>query len=122
MINLHKRKSSISASSQTRSSLRKRSRSYWTTKRQVAGSCREINFTVTVNGRHFPVSSASKDLFFLSWNGPDDERGGFNCRMSRALAAILPEDFYNRKSLVPTVERFRWSIIDRVLPIIEKRW
>jgi hypothetical protein len=89
---------------------------------ETTGSFREINVTVTVAGKHFDVSSGSNHLFFLPWKGPDDERGGFNCHISRALAAILPEDFCNRKSLVPTDEYFRWSIIDHALPIIEKRW
>jgi hypothetical protein len=89
---------------------------------EMTGSFREINVTVTVDGNHFDVSSASQHLFFLPWKGPDHERGGFNCHISRALAAILPTDFSNRESLVPTDECFRRSIIDHALPIIEKRW
>jgi hypothetical protein len=89
---------------------------------EKTGSFSEFNVTVTVDGKHFDVSSASKNLFFLPWKGPDDERGGFNCHISRALAAILPEDFCNRKSLVPTDEYFRRSIIAEALWIIDKRW
>ena len=89
---------------------------------EMTGSFGEINVTVTVDGNHFDVSSASQHLFFLPWKGPDDERGGFNWHISRTLAAILPADFCNRESLVPTDQYFRWSIIDHALPIIEKRW
>src|SRR6266576_5192849 len=88
----------------------------------MTNSFSEINVTVTVDGNHFDVSSASQHLCLLPWKGPDDERGGFNCHISRTLAAILPADFCNRESLVPTDEYFRWSIIDLALPIIEKRW
>jgi hypothetical protein len=87
-----------------------------------SGIFREINVTVAVDGNHLDVSSASQHLFFLPWKGPDDERGGFNCHISRALAAILPAEFCNRESLVPTNEHFRWSIVDEAFPIIEKRW
>jgi hypothetical protein len=88
----------------------------------MTGSSQEVNATVTIDGDHFGVSSYSQHLFFLPWEGPDDERGGFNCHISRTLAAILPANFCNRESLVPSDEYFRWSIIDHALPIIEKRW
>jgi hypothetical protein len=89
---------------------------------EMTGSFTEFNLTVTVDGNHFGVSSASQHLFLLPWGGPDYERGGFNCHISRALAAILPAEFCNRELLVPTNEHFRWSIIDEALQIIEKRW
>jgi hypothetical protein len=82
----------------------------------------EINVDVTVDGYHFVINSASPHLFFLPWNAPDDERGGFNSHISRALAAILPQGFCNRELLLPADERLRWSIVNGALPIIEKRW
>jgi hypothetical protein len=50
----------------------------------------ELSVTVDVGVMEFGVQSRSQHPFMLPWFGMDRPRGGYNCQISQAIAALLP--------------------------------
>jgi hypothetical protein len=81
----------------------------------------ELSVTVDIGGEKFGVQSSSQHLFMLPWSGIDRPRGGYNCRISQAIAALLPEKFSNRERLVLN-DRFRWELTEQIMRTDERQW
>lgn len=86
------------------------------------GGSREMKVIVTIDGNQFGVKCSSQYVFMLPWVGLDKERGGYNCHLSRAIAAILPENFCTQGILAPSAESLRWRITEAAMRIIGERW
>ena len=65
--------------------------------------------------------SESQHPFMLPWLGTDRPRGGYSCRVSRALAALFPKGFANRDRLV-LGDRLRIELTQRIMYSIKRDW
>jgi hypothetical protein len=81
----------------------------------------EMSVTVFTAGRQFEIQSNSQKPFMLPWVGKDAHGGGYNCRISQAIAALLPSKFVNRERLTPN-RYFRWNLTEQVMEKIKQRW
>jgi len=81
----------------------------------------KLSVTVTDGVREFGVTSDSQYPFMLPWTGTDRSRGGYSCRMSRAVFALLPRGFTNRGRLVLD-HRFRWEYTQQIMGSIRPEW
>src|SRR5271157_1440031 len=80
-----------------------------------------MSVTVAVGGKSFGAQSNSQYPFMLPWVGLDKPRGGYNCHISRTVAALVPKKFSNRERLIPG-ESFRWRLTDEVMDEIKDQW
>lgn len=81
----------------------------------------EMSVTVDIAGKRFGVQSSSQHPFMLPWFGTDGSRGGYNCHISQAIAALLPMKFSNRNRLIVN-EGFRWNLTEQIMNTIEDQW
>jgi hypothetical protein len=71
--------------------------------------------------REFGVTSASQGPFMLPWLGIGKSRGGYSCRISRAIYALLPKGFTNRDRL-RLGDEFRWNLAQKILDEVQPEW
>jgi hypothetical protein len=81
----------------------------------------KLSVTVVKGGQEFGVTSDSQNPFMLPWFGTDRVRGGYSCRLSRAIFAVLPKDFTNRDRLVAGDE-FRGELAGQVMSRLYVDW
>jgi len=81
----------------------------------------KMSVIVTKDGKMSGVQSDSQYPFMLPWVGTDKGGGGYNCRISQSIAALLPKKFSNRERLVRG-ESVRWELTDKVMQAIEEQW
>jgi hypothetical protein len=81
----------------------------------------KISVTVNLGDEQFGVLSDSWRPFMLPWSGTSPAGGGYNCKISQAIAALLPEDFPNRKRLLPD-RGFRREFTSRTIDALEPQW
>jgi hypothetical protein len=77
--------------------------------------------TVNYGGREFSIQSDSQNAFMLPWSGTDSPRGGYSCKISQTIAALVPKGFTNRNRLVLGNE-FRSNLTERVMYSIRDEW
>jgi hypothetical protein len=80
-----------------------------------------ISVTVKSGLNEFGVKSNSQNAFMLPWVGIDKLRGGYSCRISHVIAALVPRDFPNRVRLTPGVG-FRQDLAESVMSSIRPEW
>jgi hypothetical protein len=71
--------------------------------------------------QEFGVTSDSQYPFMLPWFGTDRARGGYSCRVSRAILALLPKGFTNRERL-DLGHGFRWDLTEKIMDRIRPEW
>lgn len=81
----------------------------------------EISVMVIKGGRTFGVRSESQFPFMLPWSATTPSVGGYNCRISRAIAALVGTRFPNAGRLVLN-NGFRWSLASEVMSSIRDKW
>lgn len=81
----------------------------------------EMFVSMNIGGKEFGLQSRSQQPFMLPWLGTDRPRGGYNCRISRAIESLLPKRFSNGDRLVPN-DRFRWKLTEQIMRTIEHQW
>ena len=81
----------------------------------------EMSVSISRDGKMFGVKSESQNPFMLPWFGTDQSRGGYNCHIGQAIAAILPKGFPNRERLLPGAA-FRWDLTSQIMQTIEHEW
>lgn len=81
----------------------------------------KLSVTVSVGGREYGVTSDSQFPFMLPWFGIDRPRGGYSCRISRAIAAVIEQRFPNRSRLV-LGGGLRWNLAQQVMVPIRREW
>jgi hypothetical protein len=80
-----------------------------------------LSVSVHHGQRQYGVQSTSQYPFMLPWVGLDGPRGGYNCRISRALANVIPKDFPNRNRLV-VGQAFRLELTEQIMDSIRHDW
>jgi hypothetical protein len=81
----------------------------------------EVSVTVRKGSAKFGVRSNHYYPFMLPWDGIDRPRGGYSCRISRAIANLVPKDFPNRARLTPG-RGFRWDLTEQIMDSIQHDW
>jgi len=81
----------------------------------------EMSVTVNLGDKEFGVQSSSQHPFMLPWLGTDRARGGYNCRITQAIAVLLPKKFSNRDRLVLN-DSFRWELTGQIMRTIDDKW
>jgi hypothetical protein len=81
----------------------------------------KLSVTVRDGTREFGITSDSQYPFMLPWVGVDRARGGFNCKISRAIFALLPKGFANRDRLAVGHE-LRWQLTEQTMNQIRSQW
>jgi hypothetical protein len=81
----------------------------------------KLSVDIREGGREFGVSSGSQSPFMLPWAGLDEPRGGYSCRISRAIYALLPKKFTNRERLSLGVG-FRRDLAGQIMHEIGPDW
>jgi hypothetical protein len=80
-----------------------------------------MSVTVVTEGKQIGIRSGSQYPFMLPWAGVDRSRGGYNCQISQAIAALLPKKFSNRSRLVLN-DRFRWELTEQTMRSVQHQW
>ena len=80
-----------------------------------------LSVTITRGTSQQSIQSDSQYPFMLPWVGAGEGRGGYNCRISRAVAAIVPKGFSNRGRLSLS-KSFRWRLAEQTMRSIEDQW
>jgi hypothetical protein len=80
-----------------------------------------MSVSIRIDGKELGVRSESQSPFMLPWSGTDKPRGGYNCRISQSIAALLPPKFPDRERLLPH-EGFRWDLASQIMQAIEHEW
>jgi len=81
----------------------------------------KVSVTIKDGDRQYGVQSESQNAFMLPWIGSDRPRGGYSCKISRAIAALIPHDFPNRDRLVLGAG-FRWKLTEKTMDLIRDEW
>jgi hypothetical protein len=81
----------------------------------------QISVTAKSASNEYGVRSESQNAFMLPWVGFDKPRGGYSCRISQAIAALLPKDFPNRTRLSSGIG-FRQSLAESAMSSIRPEW
>jgi hypothetical protein len=81
----------------------------------------ELSVKVKYGEREYGVQSTSQHPFMLPWIGTDRPRGGYSCKISQAIAALLDKEFPNRSRLVLDTG-FRWELAERIMGSIRHDW
>jgi hypothetical protein len=81
----------------------------------------EISVVVSKGGRAFSVHSESQYPFMLPWSATTPSAGGYSCRISRAIAALVGKHFPNAGRLVLSAG-FRWNLASEVMSSIRDKW
>jgi hypothetical protein len=81
----------------------------------------EMSVSVEVGDKRIGLRSGSQYALMLPWVGIDGPRGGYNCQISYAIAALLPKKFPNRERLVLN-RGFRWALTEQVMRSVEHQW
>jgi hypothetical protein len=79
-----------------------------------------VSVTAWLSNRKIQIESQSQYPFMLPWVG-SDASGGYNCLISLAIGAVLPNNFSNRRRLLVS-RGFRWDLADAVMRSIEPEW
>jgi hypothetical protein len=80
-----------------------------------------LSVSVKSDERLYGVRSESQYPFMLPWIGTDRGRGGYSCKISRAIANLVPKDFPNRSRLV-LGDGFRWDLTGQIMNSIRDEW
>jgi len=81
----------------------------------------KLSVTVVDGSRTFGVETDSQNTFMLPWSGIDRARGGYSCRLSRAIFTLLPKGFTNRDRLV-VGNGFRGELAEQAMNRIRPDW
>jgi hypothetical protein len=81
----------------------------------------KMSVTVKTGGQEYGIRSESQHPFLLPWYGTDRARGGYSCRVSRALAPLFPKGFPNRDRLV-LGDRLRSELTQQIMSSIRHDW
>jgi hypothetical protein len=85
------------------------------------GDYPEISVVVQSGHAKYGVRSRYSNPFMLPWEGIDRPRGGYSCRISRAIADLVPKGFPNRTRLTPG-SGFLWNLTDGMIDSIRHDW
>ena len=81
----------------------------------------EMSVSISQGERKFSVQSKSQYPFMLPWYARDGSVAGYNCRISQAIARVLPEKFSNRERL-ELGHGFRWDLASQIMYSIQHDW
>lgn len=81
----------------------------------------KLSVDIRERTHEFGVHSDSQSPFMLPWAGVDEPRGGYSCRISRAIYALLPKGFTNRERL-EVGRGFRSDLAEQVMYEIQPEW
>lgn len=81
----------------------------------------KVSVTIMNGDRQYGIQSESQNALMLPWTGTDRPRGGYSCKISRAIATLIPHDFPNRDRLV-LGDRFLWELTGKTMDSIRDEW
>lgn len=81
----------------------------------------KVSVNVKADNREFGVQSDSQFPFMLPWHGTDSARGGYTCRISRAVAGVVGRGFPNRDRLL-LGDELRRDLTQQTMNSIKHDW
>jgi hypothetical protein len=81
----------------------------------------KVSVNVKADNREFGVQSDSQFPFMLPWQGTDSARGGYTCRISRAVAGVVGRGFPNRDRLL-LGDELRRDLMQQTMNSIKHDW
>ena len=81
----------------------------------------KVSVIVKANNREYGVHSESQLPFMLPWHGTDRARGGYACRISRAVAGLVDKGFVNRDRLL-LGDELRDNLTQQIMNSIKHDW
>ena len=81
----------------------------------------KLSVTVKTEDREYGARSESQYPFMLPWLGTDRARGGYSCRVSRAVAGLFSKGFPNRDRLI-LGDELRSDLTQQIMSSIRLDW
>lgn len=80
----------------------------------------DVSVILRSGGKEYGVRSRSQHPFMLPWDGVEGPAGGYNCKISEAVADLVGRKFSNRSLFAG--EEFREALAGEVMAAIKHDW